>query len=343
MIMEKVLVAMSGGADSSAVASMLLEQGYYVEGGIMKLSGETDIAPAHAVCSHLGIKLNVFDMRDDFENYVVAPFCTEYENDRTPNPCIACNKHLKFGKLLELALSLGYDKIATGHYARITHENGMYRLSRAKNSEKDQSYVLYNMTQKILSRTLLPLGQFSSKDEIRAYLAQRGVPSAQSKDSQDICFIPNGEYAEFIEKHTGHTPVGGSFVDTSGNIIGQHNGRIRYTVGQRRYLNVSLGKRIYVLGKNAEENTVTLGDIGLLYKPYLICDTVNFIDGELPTRPVEVQAVSRYKKAPVPSLLTPLGDGEYKCEFSTPQRFVSPGQSVVFYDGEYVIGGGIIK
>lgn len=333
---------MSGGTDSSASAALLKEQGYYVEGGIMILNGETDITPARKACDDLGIKLNVFDMRKEFSSHVIEPFCEEYKNNRTPNPCIFCNKHLKFGKLLDTALSLGFDKLATGHYAKITCENGIYRLKRAANLQKDQSYVLYNMTEHTLSHVLFPLSDFASKDEVRQYLAKKGISSAQSKDSQDICFIPNGDYAEFIIRSTGYVSQAGDFIDTDGNILGKHKGLLYYTIGQRRFLNVSLGKRAYVIGKSLSDNTVTLGDRDMLYKTSLICKDLSFTSSP-PQFPAVLQAVTRYKKAPVDATVTLLGENRAKCEFSSPQCFITPGQSVVFYDGDYVIGGGIIE
>lgn len=340
--MTKVLVAMSGGTDSSAAAALLKERGYYVEGGIMLLNGETDTAPARRACDDLGIKLNVFDMRKEFSSHVIEPFCEEYKNNRTPNPCISCNKHLKFGKLLDTALSLGFDKLATGHYAKITCEDGVYRLKKAANLQKDQSYVLYNMTEYTLSHVLFPLSDFASKDEVRQYLAKRGISAAQSKDSQDICFIPNGDYADFIIKNTGYVPQSGDFVDASGNILGKHKGLLHYTIGQRRFLNISLGKRAYVIDKSLSDNTVTLGDKNMLYKSLLICKDLTFTAAS-PAFPSVLQAVTRYKKAPVSTTVTLLDGNRAKCEFSLPQCYVTPGQSIVFYDGDYVIGGGIIE
>ncbi len=333
---------MSGGTDSAAAACLLKEQGYYVEGGIMLLNEDTDTSAARKVCDELEIRLNVFDMKNEFSSLVIEPFCEEYKRNRTPNPCISCNRNLKFGKLLDLALSLGFDKLATGHYAEIVCENGIYGLKKATNAKKDQSYVLYNMTQHELSHTLFPLADFASKDEVRQYLAQKGISASQSKDSQDICFIPDGDYAEFITKNTGFVPCEGNFIDINGKILGRHNGLLHYTVGQRRFLNISLGKRTYVIDKNLADNTITLGEKELLYKPSLICGKLSFT-AAAPAFPATLQVVTRYKKTAADAVLSLIGKDRVKCEFTSPQCFIAPGQSAVFYDGDYVIGGGIIE
>ncbi len=339
--MKKILVALSGGTDSSAVAAYLLDRGYDVHGGTMVLTDGFDTSPAQTVCDALGIPLHVFDMRAEFAQLVMTPFCREYTDNKTPNPCIVCNKELKFGLFSDKALSLGFDGIATGHYARVVSDGEKYYLKKARCAKKDQSYVLYNLTQHILSHILLPLGEFESKDAVRQYCEDKKLPTAQSKDSQDICFIPDGDYASFIVSHTGYTPAPGDFTDKDGNVLGTHKGLIHYTLGQRRFLNISLGKRAYVVKKDAAKNTVTLGDECELYIPAIRCKNVNFIN--TPTSfPLRVSAVTRYGKTPAAATLYEC-DGGIECVFDTPQKFAAAGQSAVFYDGDTVIGGGIIQ
>ncbi len=338
--MKKILVAMSGGTDSSAVAAYLLEQGYDISGGTMLLADLYDPTPAKAVCDALGIDLHIFDCRDEFKKYVIDPFCREYIENKTPNPCINCNKELKFGLFLQKALSLGYDGIATGHYAKTEYTNGKYSLKKATCAEKDQSYFLYNVTQDVLAHTLFPLGNFSSKDDVRRYAASRKLPTAHSKDSQDICFIPDSDHASFILSHTDHIPKTGNFTDANGNILGEHKGLLHYTVGQRRFLNISVGKRIYVTKKDRDTNTVTLGDECELYTPEIFCTDVNFIS-DTPVLPYRTSVMTRYKKTPAPATLYEYENG-IKCVFDAPQKFAVSGQSAVFYDNDTVIGGGII-
>ncbi len=339
--MKKILVAMSGGTDSSAVAAHLLKQGYSVSGGTMLLAPQYDPSPAKAVCDTLGMEFHVFDFRKEFIEHVIDPFCTEYIENLTPNPCIFCNKSLKFGLFLEKALSLGFDGIATGHYARIEESNGEFYLKKALCREKDQSYFLYGMNRHILSKTLLPLGDFSSKDEVRAYAESENLPSAKSKDSQDICFIPDGEHVKFICEHAGFVPSKGDFTDGDGNVLGKHKGLLHYTLGQRRFLNISLGKRAYVTEKNKEKNTVTLGDESQLYTDSVICRDVNFINS-MPVFPYRTQVMTRYGKKTASATLYEAENG-IKCVFDEKQKFAVSGQSAVFYDGDTVVGGGIIR
>lgn len=340
----RYLTAMSGGVDSSAAAYLLKEQGHYVEGAIMRLSpfsDGSDIASAQAVCDRLGIKLNVFDMRKEFERDVIRPFCEQYLDCKTPNPCVFCNHSLKFGAFLDRALELGFDGIATGHYAKIVCVNGRYAVSRADSEEKDQSYFLWDIPQSALSRTVFPLGEFQSKDEVREIAKKAGLPSASRSDSQDICFIKNGEYADFITKHTGVKQPEGDFVDKDGKILGRHNGLLNYTLGQRRYLNVAAGRRIFVLEKNADENTVVLGDEQELYRGRIKAEKVRLQLYESTDGTKKLDVKIRYGKKSAPAYVVSDG-GTADIAFETPQRAPAPGQSVVFYDGKLLVGGGFI-
>ncbi len=338
--MKKILVAMSGGTDSSAVAAYLIDRGYDITGGTMLLSEQYDPSPAQSVCDALGIKLHIFDCRTEFKKYVIDPFCSEYLSNRTPNPCINCNKELKFGLFLKRALGIGYDGIATGHYARIENKNGVYYLKKALCDEKDQSYFLYNLGQHELSHTIFPLGGFSSKEAVREYAAEKALPTAQSKESQDICFIPDSDHGSFIISHTGVTPTEGDFTDKNGKVLGKHRGLLYYTVGQRRFLNVSIGKRAYVTAKDKKNNTVILGDESELYTDSAELTCVNFTS-DTPSTPFRTAVMTRYKKKPAEATVYPEGNF-FKCVFDEPQKFVVSGQSAVFYNGDTVMGGGVI-
>lgn len=340
--MKKIVVAMSGGVDSSVCAAVLQEKGYDVSGAIMRLrrDAEQDISDCQRVCEHLGIPLEIYDFTDVFEREVISPFCREYLSDRTPNPCINCNISLKFGAFFKRALE-NADGIATGHYARIEKKDGVFRLMKAKNTEKDQSYVLYGMTQDILSRTLFPLGEYTDKREIREYAQKKGLPCAYRGDSQDICFVPDGDYAGFITARCGQMPKG-DFVSTDGKILGTHNGRLHYTLGQRRGLGISASSRIFVTDKRSEDNTVVVGSESDLMKSTVYCENVSFTKFDKLTSPTTFQVKIRYRKAESPAVVTPCENG-VRCDFEVPQRAPSPGQAAVFYDGDEVIGGGIIS
>lgn len=341
--MKKVIVAMSGGVDSSVCACLLKEQGYDVKGAIMRLHKEIDkdIEDAQRVCRHLGIPLEIYDFRREFEREVIDRFCRDYGNDLTPNPCISCNNALKFGAFLRRALEDGGDLIATGHYARIVFENGRYILKTAKNASKDQSYVLYGMSQLALSHTVFPLGEYETKDEIRAYAAEHGLPCAYRGDSQDICFIPDGDHAHFIEQRGIVLPKG-NFVDTQGKVLGTHKGRLHYTPGQRRGLGLAMGERVFVVDKNADDNTVIVGCDNDLMKGGVVCKNINLSAIDELTSPLMCQVKIRYRKASCPAVISPCEDGII-CRFDTPQRAPARGQAAVFYDGDTVIGGGIIS
>lgn len=343
----KVLVAMSGGVDSSAAALLLKEKGYEVGGAIMRLSPymkESDIDSARAVCGALGIPFYVFDCREAFEREVMRPFCGGYLRGETPNPCVICNKHLKFGYFLTEARELGYDFIATGHYANIVEKGGRYSAARAACLSKDQSYVLWELSQDALSHTLLPLGGVPDKAYVRGLTERAGLVTAHKCESQDICFVPDGDFGAFIERYMNVSPPHGNFIDKNGEVLGVHRGLHNYTIGQRRFLNIALGSRTFVLEKRPEDNTVVLGENAELYKTEIGVRELNFQSREplLPGESLRADAQIRYGKTVSPARLTVADGGCAVCEFDTPQRAPAPGQSVVFYDGDLLAAGGLI-
>ena len=340
---EKVLVGMSGGVDSSVCALMLKNKGYDISGVTLTLCDKdysSDIADAKAVCERLGITHNVIDLRKEFKEYVISDFISKYKTGNTPNPCIVCNKYIKFGLMIDKAKELGFDKIATGHYARIKEENGRYLLLRGEDSAKDQSYVLYNLNQEQLAHTLFPLGEIS-KSEARNQAEDNGLINADRPDSQDICFVPDGDYASFIEKTDGFISQKGDYVDINGNKLGEHKGVIRYTLGQRKGLGIALGKHAFVIDKNPDTNRVVLGDEEHLFKKQVYTENNNFIPFDELKSELRVTAKLRYRHKEQSAVIYPYKNGVLM-EFDEPQRAPSPGQSAVFYDGEIVIGGGII-
>ncbi len=340
--MKKVLVGMSGGVDSSVCAALLKNDGYEVVGLTLKLFGKdnTPQKDAKSVCEALNINHTVADLQNEFKKYVIDDFINEYISGRTPNPCIVCNKTIKFGEMLNLADKLGCEKIATGHYAKIIEKDGRFLLLKADDKSKDQSYVLYCLNQKQLSRVLFPLASHS-KNEVREVAENLHLLNAGKKDSQDICFVPDGDYASFIEKTADFVSNVGNYLDVNGNVIGKHGGVIRYTIGQRKGLGIALGKPAFVIDKNPDTNEVVIGDEHHLFYKRVYVENVNFIPFDSLTGEMKVNCKLRYRHNEQPAVITPYKNGVL-VEFYEPQRAPSAGQAAVFYDGDIVVGGGVI-
>lgn len=348
---KKVLVAMSGGVDSSAAAALLVQQGYQCDGAMLKLApnedsrccSADDAEDARQAATRLGMRFYVFNETARFRRCVMDKFVAEYGAGRTPNPCIDCNRELKFGALLDRALTLGYDYIATGHYARVDLDEttGKYRLLRGAERRKDQSYVLYQLTQRQLAHLLLPVGDYD-KPAIRDKARQAGLDNADKGDSQDICFVPDGDYASFIRSFTGRDYPRGEFVDKSGNVLGEHRGLIGYTVGQRKGLGIALGEPRYVTALLPDENRVVLGSNEDLMSRELDAKNFNFIAFDTPPAEFRASARVRYRQAEQPATVRVTGENTVHITFDEPQRAITKGQAVVVYYGDVVIGGGEI-
>ena len=352
--MKKAIIAMSGGVDSSVAAFLMKQQGFDITGITLKLHTENcdgeqscctsqDILDAKAVCDKLKIEHRVIDFESDFKKYVVDRFVDSYINGGTPNPCVDCNRFIKFSELLRVAKDEGYDYVVTGHYARVAFDenSGRYVLKKGVDESKDQSYVLYSLNQDTLSHLLLPLGELS-KAKVREIAEQNGFVNATKKDSQDICFVPDGKYADFITQYTGRTFPDGDFVDLEGNVLGTHKGIIRYTIGQRKGLNLALPQSMYVYSKDVDTNTVTLCLNNELFSSQLYADDVNLISIKEINKPIKLKAKVRYKHVEADATLYKVDDDTIRLEFLEPQRAITKGQAVVMYQGDTVVGGGTI-
>lgn len=357
---KRIVIGMSGGVDSSTAAALLKEQGYEVIGVTMRLwdgeEGDTRlddglscslsaVRDARRVASKLGIEHYVFDFRKEFEQNVINYFVDSYRNAKTPNPCIVCNKHIKFGAMLKKAKQLDADLIATGHYARVEQgADGRYLLRRAACEAKDQTYALYLLSQEQLKAIRMPLGELSGKDEVRGIAENLGLPTASKPDSQEICFVPDNDYASFIERRLGAKSVPGNYIDTDGNILGRHKGIINYTIGQRKGLGIAFGRPMFVTKIDPVTNDITLGEKGTEFSDVLTAENLNFIPFDELKEPIRALAKVRYNSKPALCSVIPSGD-RVCVKFDEPQRAITPGQAVVFYDlnYKYVIGGGTIE
>jgi tRNA-uridine 2-sulfurtransferase len=359
MSKKSVMLGMSGGVDSSVAAAILLENGYEVigvtlqiwqemdeemkksEGGCCSLSAVDD---ARRVANKLGIPYYVMNFKDIFEKNVINYFKEEYLKGRTPNPCIACNRYVKFDAMLKKAVSMGIDYVATGHYAKVDFEKNInrYLLKKSVTDKKDQTYALYNLSQEQLSRILMPVGDYT-KERIREIAAEIGLTVATKPDSQEICFVEDNDYGRFISENTNVKIIPGDFVDTKGNVLGKHKGIIHYTVGQRKGLGIAFGKPMFVVEIDTKNNRVVLGDENEVFSNTLIAHDLNFISIDKLAQPTKVQAKVRYSAKEANAIITPISNEKVKVEFEIPQRAITPGQSVVFYQDDVVVGGGVIE
>ncbi|MDO4178825.1 MAG: tRNA 2-thiouridine(34) synthase MnmA [Phascolarctobacterium sp.] len=353
--MSKALIAMSGGVDSSVAAHLTQAKGFECIGCTMKLYENEDagVPKAHTCCSlndvedarlvarKLGMPYYVFNFSDDFKEKIIDKFVDCYLHGKTPNPCIDCNRYMKFDKLFDRAKILGCEYIVTGHYARIEREANKFVLKKALDRTKDQSYVLYFLTQEQLAHTLFPLGTYQ-KSQVRIIAEAQGFVNFNKPDSQDICFVPDGDYAKVVELHAGHLPPQGDFVGTDGTKMGTHKGIIHYTIGQRKGIGLALNEPYFVCSIDVKNNTVVLGKSKDLFARELIAEDFNWISGVAPSEELHCQAKIRYRHQEQAAVVRVLSDGRVQVVFDEPQRAITPGQAVVLYDGDIVLGGGVI-
>jgi len=359
MKQKRVVVAMSGGVDSSVAAALLKEQGYDVIGVTMKLfslpkdycrsenlrscCGWKATEDAHRVAISLGISHYVVDFRDKFEKSVITDFCGEYSKGSTPNPCIRCNQYIKFDFLMKKLKTFEADYLSTGHHARVEYDtrSGRYLLKKGKDKKKDQSYFLYPLTQEQLSRILMPIGNFT-KEKVREKAQKLGLSVAQRHESQEICFIPDNDYVRFLRQRIPEAFRSGPIVDLENQVLGQHEGIAHFTIGQRKGMGIAASQPLYVISMQSDKNTIVVGPTDKLYEKTLLASQVNLISKAKITKPLELKAKIRYKHREAKVFLTPQDTDQVLVEFEKPQRAITPGQSVVFYDKDVVVGGGII-
>ena len=348
MAKKKALIGMSGGVDSSVAACLAMEAGLECAGGTMRLhdfgcGGSEDCRDAKAVADKLGIPHHTFEFQQEFDAHVIHPFVSCYESGLTPNPCIRCNARLKFGAMLDRAVELGFDYVISGHYAQIRKDpdSGRYLLYKAKDESKDQTYFLACLNQQQLAHILFPLGELS-KTEVREIAENKGLVTARKRDSQDICFVPDGDYAAFLRRYTGKEYPAGNYLDLSGKVVGRHNGAVCYTRGQRKGLGLAMGAPVYVCSKDMEANTVTVGPNEALFSSALRAKDWNWFPFPALEAPRKVTAKIRHSRQELEAVVYPEEQGFARVEFAQPQRAITPGQAVVLYDGDMVVGGGTI-
>ena len=341
----KALIAMSGGVDSSVAAFLAQQAGYHCTGATMLLADQNIQAAydAAAVAERLGMEHLIYDFSESFQDQVIDPFIACYEQGGTPNPCILCNRYIKFGELLYAAREMECDRIVTGHYARIRFDeaSGRYLLYKAVDSAKDQTYFLSCLNQQQLAHTFLPLGELT-KAQVRQIAQEQNFQTAHKKDSQDICFIPNGDYLEFMQDYTSKEYPAGDFLDLQGKIVGRHKGAVGYTLGQRKGLGLAMGAPVYVCRKDMEKNTVTVGPEEVLFATTLMAEDWQWFPFPALAEPIQVTAKARYRHKEQPATVYPMDNGRAKVVFDEPQRAMTPGQTVTLYQGDLVVGGGII-
>ena len=348
---KKVLLGMSGGVDSSASAILLQEQGYEVYGVTLELWGKEDsqgnlevATDAKKVCDILGIPHYTLNAKEQFREHVIKDFICQYKNCRTPNPCIECNKYLKFGYMYQMAKDMGIDYLATGHYAKMEYseEYERYVIKKANNTSKDQSYVLYNMPKELLGKVLLPLAEIETKEEIRKIAREHGLEAANKPDSEDICFIPDGDYKKFLEEHSDIQPQEGNIVNSKGEILGKHQGLYRYTIGQRKGLGISYSEPLFVIGFNPEKNELIVGTESEIYKKEMLVNPINLLLVDELEKPMKVMVKTRYSSQEYPAAIEMASQDTIKVIFDKPVARITPGQSAVFYIEDMVLGGGKI-